>query len=129
MELAPFFTKFYAFFKKYFSEHMEDNKPSGEPPAPSAPQELLTSDLTLSCASATLLSALNYLLQTCAMDEGSRARQLGTELHATFLKRWDTRQQLLKEQIVYFFRLQLLLHTSFTGKILSTANPAVGALP
>jgi hypothetical protein len=38
MELAPFFTKFYAFFKKYFSEHMEDNKPSGEPPAPSAPQ-------------------------------------------------------------------------------------------
>lgn len=75
------------------------------------------------------MSALNYLLQTCAMDEGSRARQLGTELHATFLKRWDTRQQLLKEQIVYFFRLQLLLHTSFTGKILSTANPAVGALP
>ena len=32
MELAPFFTKFYAFFKKYFSEHMEDNKPSGLSP-------------------------------------------------------------------------------------------------
>jgi hypothetical protein len=30
MELAPFFSKFCTFFTKYFGEHMEDNKPSGE---------------------------------------------------------------------------------------------------
>jgi hypothetical protein len=60
------------------------------------------------------------------MDEGARTRKLGKELYATFLKRWDTRQQLLKEQIIYFFRLQLLLHTSFAGKIRSTINPAIG---
>lgn len=50
MELAPFFTKFYAFFKKYFSEHMEDNKPSGEPPS-SQRSSKLTSDHTFFCFS------------------------------------------------------------------------------
>jgi len=61
------------------------------------------------------------------MDEGFRSRELGSSLQAILLRKWDTRQQTLKEQIVNFFRLQLLLNTSFTGKVLSTtADPQVG---
>lgn len=121
MELTPLFSKLDSFFTKYFSQRMEDNKPSGNQGA--TVDERIRLIIFLSAVTALLLSALNYLLQTCAMDEGARVRQLGHELHDVLIKRWDTRQQILKEQIVNFFRLQLLLHTSFTGKLLSTQKP------
>lgn len=68
MELTPFFAKLEDFFLKYFSQRLEDNKPSGASRSPSHPALQLSTALRLCDTFLFQCSCLAFRLQLPSAD-------------------------------------------------------------
>ncbi|KAL6075751.1 non-specific serine/threonine protein kinase [Balamuthia mandrillaris] len=67
-----------------------------------------------------VISALNWFLQSCAVDMGQSVREIGKQLYHSFTHRLkQTRDDQMKDQLIFFFRLQLHLNKTFTGEVLA----------